>query len=471
MLIFILVIFMGGYITVKLNRLHQITWKTAGINGQSINILEHLISSVFSIVMFEKKYLISKDQDYYTQFKEFQTYFLNDTKELRRLLDSIEQQQLLAAAKTCYDNYLSTFEKEVETIKSGLAYTNSPDVTELKQEAIAKLNANLNHIIDLLKSERDANIELSSQMSKNILNLTAIITVLTIILGFIISIFNTKSINGSISLLMKKTEEIAEGRFEVIENINAPREIQELASHFNKMCMRLKELDTMKADFISHVSHELRTPMTAIKEASNMLGKGMFVNRPDKQADLLNLIESECKRLIKSVNRILDLSSMEGNMMAYQFKESDLSQIVRNAILKLFPLVQKKDIDLELIPHPAMPLIRLDEERIGEVMENLLGNAIKFTPSNGEIKLSIDHDTLKKEIRVTVSDTGCGIATKHLEDIFDKFKRIDNGIETTRGTGLGLSISKHIITAHGGKIWAESHEIKGTNVFFTLPVS
>ena len=466
----ILVIFMGGYITVKLNQLHHVSQRTAEVSGRSINILEHLISSVFSIVMFEKKFLISKDQDYYNQFKEFQTYFADDMGELTTLINTPEQRELLEEAGSFYDAYLVTFEKEVASLNDNVPPEDTAMQTEMKRETIKKLNENLNRIIDWLQNERDENIELSSRMSKNILNLTAVITVLTIIIGFFIFFFNTKSINDSISLLMKKTEEIAEGKFEIIDDIKAPREIQDLASHFNKMCMRLKELDTMKADFISHVSHELRTPMTAIKEASSMLSKGMLEGSPDKQLDFFTLIESECSRLIKSVNRILDLSSMEGNMLSYHFQEADISQVVRNTILKLFPLVQKKNIDLELIPHPEYPLIRMDEERIGEVMENILGNAIKFTPSDGEIKIAITHDTAKKEVQVTVSDTGCGIATKHLEDIFDKFKRIDNGIETTRGTGLGLSIAKHIITAHGGKIWAESHDIKGTTVFFTLPV-
>jgi two-component system sensor histidine kinase GlrK len=469
MLIFLLVIFMGGYISVNLNRLHQIAWKTAGINGQSINTLEHLISSIFSVVMFEKKYLISKDEDYYIQFQEFKTHFLTSAKELEPLLDPSEHRRQLEEATGFFQRYALTFDQEVDGIKNGRDLSHAPEVSATKDEMIGKVNERLNRIIDLLKRERDDNIELSSQMSKTILNLTAVITVLTLILGLIISVFTTRSINRPIALLVKKTEEIAEGRFEVIDTIRAPREIQELATHFNKMCIRLKELDAMKADFISHVSHELRTPMTSIKEASSMLSKGLFKNRPDQQLDLLNLIETECVRLIKSVNRILDLSSMEGNMMAYQFKEGDLSQIVREVILKLFPLVRQKNIDLELIPHQSMPLIPMDGERICEVLENLLGNAIKFTPPEGKIRVSISHDLPNKEIRVTVTDTGCGIEMEHLDDIFNKFKRIDSGIETIRGTGLGLSITKHIVTAHGGKIWAESDQRNGTSVFFTLP--
>lgn len=471
MLILLLVIFMGGYISINLNRLHQISWKTAAKSGPNITTLEHLISSVFSIVMFEKKYLISKDEDYFIQFQEFKTHFLGAVKELEPLLDTPEHRWRLSEAIHMFESYAETFEEEAAQIRNGRYSSPRLDSSATKEERILKVNESLAGIVDLLKRERDENIALSSQMSKSILNLTAIITLMTLILGLIISVSTTRSINAPISLLVKKTEEIAEGKFETIETVRAPWEIQELTNHFNQMCVRLKELDSMKADFISHVSHELRTPITSIKEASSMLSKGLFKNRPDQQLDLLKLIESECERLIRSVNRILDLSSMEGNMMAYQYKEADISQIVRDVILKLFPLVRQKNIDLELIPHPTIPMIDLDAERIGEVLENLLGNAIKFTPPEGKIRVAITHNIPQKEVRVTVKDTGCGIDTKDLDNIFNKFKRIDNGIATIRGTGLGLSIAKHIVTAHGGKIWAESDQQDGTSVFFTLPAS
>ena len=136
-----------------------------------------------------------------------------------------------------------------------------------------------------------------------------------------------------------------------------------------------------------------------------------------------------------------------------------------NAILSIF-----LNIVLELIPPPNLPDIGLDTERIDQLLENLVGNALKYTDEGGSISVDVSlKDQNSMVIEVAVSDTGCGIYKNDLEKIFTKFKRIESGKEIARGTGLGLSIAKHIITAHGGKIWAESTPGKGSTFFFTLP--
>jgi two-component system sensor histidine kinase GlrK len=240
------------------------------------------------------------------------------------------------------------------------------------------------------------------------------------------------------------------------------------------MSERLKELDEMKLDFISHVSHELRTPLTAIKEASGMLLDGTYSKVPEKRHELLTITKQECERLIESVNRILDLSRMEANMMDYQFRRYSLIPVIQKTILKLAPIAQKKEIYLELKPSPDLPLVTVDEERIGQVIENLVANALKFTSARGRIIVSTHLLKLKKNnknaVLFAVQDTGHGITQENLEKIFHKFKRIEDGKETARGTGLGLSIAKYIITAHGGKIWARSELGKGSIFFFALPV-
>jgi two-component system sensor histidine kinase GlrK len=227
----------------------------------------------------------------------------------------------------------------------------------------------------------------------------------------------------------------------------------------------------MKEDFISHVSHELRTPLTAIREASRLLIDGTFADNPESRDELLTIVSDECERLIVSVNRILDLSRMEAKMMEYHFNRTDLIHLTRKCILKLAPIAQRKNITLELTPPPQLPEILMDSDRISQLLENLVANALKYTDAKGSVTVSTslkNHDDMA--IEVSVSDTGCGIHEKNLNKIFDKFKRIESGKETARGTGLGLSIAKHIITVHGGKIWVESTPGKGSTFFFTLPV-
>jgi two-component system sensor histidine kinase GlrK len=238
------------------------------------------------------------------------------------------------------------------------------------------------------------------------------------------------------------------------------------------MSERLKEVDKMKIDFISHISHELRTPLGAIRAASSMLLEGTFSNAPNKQQELFKITKEECERLINAVNRILDLSRMEAKMMDYHFIESSLAAVTEQSVLKLAPIAQRKNIDLEVKMLDALPLVKIDEERIGQVMENLLGNALKFTPTGGRVLIdaSVDGENGKKLVIISVEDSGCGISKENRGIIFNKFERIDNGKETARGTGLGLSIAKYIIMAHGGKIWAESAPGEGSVFFFALPV-
>jgi len=157
-------------------------------------------------------------------------------------------------------------------------------------------------------------------------------------------------------------------------------------------------------------------------------------------------------------------------MMDYRFEECSLEMVIHKVAKKLLPLAIQKNIRLGIRSVPEL-VIRADQERIGQVMENLLGNALKFTPEKGKIVISARvKEEDKKSVEISVSDTGCGIPEENLEQIFERFTRIDIGRSTIRGTGLGLSIAKHIVADHGGKIWATSVPGKGSTFTFTLPV-
>jgi len=202
-----------------------------------------------------------------------------------------------------------------------------------------------------------------------------------------------------------------------------------------------------------------------------MLLEGVFLSMPEKQNKLLTIIKEECERLIGSVNSILDLSCMEARMMDYYFRECQLIRVIQETVLRFAPIALNKKISLESKLPPDLTLVKIDEDRIRQIIENLLGNALKFTSEGGEVTVSATLRKNEKEyVEVSVSDTGCGIPRGDLKKIFDKFKRANAGRERTGGTGLGLSIAKHITAAHGGEIWVESEPGKGSTFFFTLPV-
>jgi two-component system sensor histidine kinase GlrK len=171
------------------------------------------------------------------------------------------------------------------------------------------------------------------------------------------------------------------------------------------------------------------------------------------------------------VSRILDLSRMEAKMMEYRFSRCSLMPVIQHTVLKLAPIADSKHIQLELEPLPNLPPVRIDEERIGQVLDNLTGNAPKFTDQGGRVTVKavlLDND--KQTICVSVADTGTGITAENLHRIFNRFQRIESGDRSIMGSGLGLTIAKYIITDHGGKIWAKSTAGKGSTFYFALPV-
>ena len=468
--IMVFILFLGVYVTIKLNQLNRVARAVISVDGATIRVTENLSEALFSQGGFEKKYLISGDLDFYQKFREIQGYFLKDLERLGNLMDTSKKKRLFRQARKMYGDYLSLLNKQFALMANGEG--NLPEEFRGQKEKIVdEINRKLREIVQMARSDRDKKLEASSQISLRVLRITTVAAIMVILMGILISFFNTRSINDPIQLLQEKTKEISLGKFEEVPNISSPPELKELVDAFNLMCERLRELDKMKADFISHVSHELRTPLTSIKGASSMLLEGAFLGMPEKQNRLLTIIQEECERLIGSVNSILDLSCMEAKMMEYYFRECQLVQVTQETISRFEPIAFKNSISLESKLPSDLSLVKIDEDRIRQVMENLLGNALKFTSKGGRVIVSAAlRRNQKAYVEVSVSDTGCGIPKADLKKIFDKFRRADAVKEAVGGTGLGLSIAKHIIAAHGGEIWAESEQGKGSTFFFTLPL-
>ena len=463
LVIILLIIFLGVYTALRLNQLNQIINYMISVDSATIKLTEELADAILTQVGFEEKYLISKDKDFYQRFWEIRDYISKNIRKLRYIADTTKKRKLVKEIKKVYDSYLFLF-------KDALYDSNKEEYQLRKQKIISEISQKLKEIANIARLDRDKKMQMASDISLQVIKVTTITAAIGLIMVILISFFNTRNINRPILLLKEKTKEVARGKFGSPLNISSPPEIKELTNSFNTMCERLKELDEMKKDFISHLSHELRTPLTAIKEASNMLLEGVFKDVPEKQYELFSIIKEECERLINSVNRILDLSRMEAGMMTYNFKMASIIPIIQKSVTKLIPLAQKKKIDIELNLSDKISLTKIDEEKIAQVIENLLDNALKFTLEGGKVIITAMENE-KGMIEVSVADTGCGIPKDDLEKVFDKFKRIESGWVAVRGTGLGLSIAKHIITAHGGQIWVKSEPGKGSVFYFTLPVS
>jgi two-component system sensor histidine kinase GlrK len=454
------VIFMGAYVTVMLGKLSEINREVAQVDSFIIRTGERMQEILFSLLGFEKKYAITGDSDFLREFGKKVAVFREEMGRLSAIEAPWEKMSLLNNLERSFEIYCKMPELQQEIVQE----------LEKREILASEINAEIKKIIMRARMERDRKVAHSDRIAYRVVRVILGTAALAVIVGVLVSFLMTRSIVRPIALLKSKTREIAQGKFQKIRPGSSPPEIRGLADDFNVMSERLKEMDELKRDFISHVSHELRTPLTSIKAASGILSEGTFRNSPEKERDILGIIRNECDRLIGSVNRLLDLSRMEAKMMDYQFKEGDLSGVIRLAVLKLEPLSRKKRIHLEIKPLPMMDRVRMDPERISQVIENLLGNALKFTPEKGRIGIEAVLDREGRFVRISVSDTGIGIPRESLDQVFERYQRVNAG-KGTVGTGLGLSIAKHIVTDHGGRIWAESTPGKGSTFSFTLPLS
>jgi len=233
---------------------------------------------------------------------------------------------------------------------------------------------------------------------------------------------------------------------------------------------REKEMDQMKSDFISLVSHELRTPLTSIIGFVSFILDGKAGPINDKQRNSLARVQRQSKRLAALINDLLDISRIESGRIQMEQEPIPLLEIATQRIEEIRPQADEKSIQLNLTAPESVPKIVGDEARMGQVFTNLIGNAIKFTPNNGEVsvKLKVDGNLL----HVEVIDTGPGIPVEERQKVFDKFYQFSD-IHTRQqgGSGLGLSITRSIVQAHGGTLWIDDgNRGKGSNFQFVLPL-
>lgn len=227
-------------------------------------------------------------------------------------------------------------------------------------------------------------------------------------------------------------------------------------------------VDEMKTSFIANVSHELRTPLTSIRSFSELL-LSYDVDVETRQ-EFLGIINTESERLTRLINDVLDITKIEAGQVDWQIEKHDLGEMIQESARAFSSLVVDKGLKFSLALPPEDTLVWADRDRVLQVLANLLGNALKFTPS-GEIKLIAELD-IHGFANIHVRDTGIGIALEHHERVFEKFHQVgDTLTDKPTGTGLGLCICRDIIEHHHGQIWVTSELGQGSTFSFSLPVA
>jgi len=260
--------------------------------------------------------------------------------------------------------------------------------------------------------------------------------------------------------VMEAADRVAAGDYETRVQERGPREVQRLGRAFNEMAERLGSNETRRRQLLADVTHELRTPLSVIQANLEALIDGLY---PIDDAHLRPVLE-ETKVMARLLDDLQTLSTAEAGVLTLHREPTDPRQLIDAAVQAFTAQAEEAGVRLERRGADTLPEIDVDRLRIGEVMSNLLSNALRHTRAGGEIAL--EANATEDGVEFSISDTGTGIAQEHLPHVFDRFSRAPD----SPGAGLGLTIAKTLVEAHGGRIRAESGPA-GTNFVFTLPAN
>ncbi len=310
------------------------------------------------------------------------------------------------------------------------------------------------------------------------------------IIGSMLFFFLSRRLHKNIKIFRDALKLFGDGKLDVNIRLNTKDDFEKLAKAFNDMTNKLKTIDVLKEDFVSNITHELRSPLGAIESYINFMlsedeaakidqnknAKFNDVNLHDRY-EYLTRMRDNTRRLRKFINTLLDISKIESGNINLEKEMIDLVKLISD-VKKLFLMeAKKKNITILTNLDSTLTKIYADEEKVKQLLINLVNNAIKFTAQNGKISIEMKpiYDGKKKNrenihsLQFSVQDNGIGIAEENLEKVFNKFEQLKHAETNEPGTGLGLSVAKGLVEAHGGEIWVESQFGKGSTFYFTLP--
>jgi len=286
-----------------------------------------------------------------------------------------------------------------------------------------------------------------------------------------VSLFVTRQVIAPVREMMSATQRIADGRYDERVRVsgnparNELDELAQLALHFNRMADKLEHIENMRRQLIGDVAHELRTPLTTIKGSMEGLIDGVLPAEPET----FQQVYREADRLQRLVADLQELSRVEAGAYSLSRHPVSVRYLMDALVARLGRQFAEKGVTLETDCPTDLPNVLADEDRIGQVLLNLAGNALQYTPAGGKVRVTVQHRG--NEVHISVSDTGIGIPAEHLPHVFTRFYRVDKSrARAGGGSGIGLTIAKHLVEAHGGRIWVASPGSgQGSTFSFTLP--
>lgn len=344
-----------------------------------------------------------------------------------------------------------------------------PITIQLKNhcQQLASINRNL-----LLETE-----DASKKLSQRAIIVLIIVSGIAVGISLVAAFQFTRYILRPIEKLTHSVYEISQGNLDQKVEITTNDEMALLGSEFNRMTERLQEfekakraqLDRMKLDFMAIVSHEFRTPLTSINMSIDILSQEILGPLTEKQRELLLDAKNDCERLARLLKNLLNLSKLESGGYELDFVPTNLQELIENSIRPLRLSLKEKNIDVVISLPEDLPDLMADQQQLSWVFSNLVGNAIRYVPNGGKIKLAVERK--QDWLEFCLEDNGVGIPEDALESIFEKFVQLKTPDEAAKGSvGLGLAIAREVVKAHSGRIRVESKVGEGSRFYFTIPM-
>jgi signal transduction histidine kinase len=437
------------------------------ITGRSLPALQlevSLADMVPRLLRIEARYLVLRDRAYGQLLKERAARAAADLERLEVFLRSPAEEKSYREAVAAFKTYEQLVDKEGALLSRGEAAR----ALRLSEGQARSAAERLDQALTRLTEATSAEVAQAQTAVRTLESRTWTMILVTLSVSFLAAVgatgFLAFRLTRSVRRLSSATGRVADGSFKEPLPVETRDEIGDLTRSFNRMALELREVEALKQQFFSQISHELRNPLTAIRASAQLLllrARGVL---DAKQCHWIQSIDDSVDRLLSLVTRILDLNRLRAGVFPLVRQPMELDKVVARVLDVLGPQAEQQGLHLEQTSTEGRIVIAADEEAVTELLLNLVGNAIKFTPEGGSVRVAVTDAATHVEL--TVRDTGPGIPAADLARIFEPYQQAHQG---RKGSGLGLAIVKGLVEAHGGSIRVDSEEGTGTCFLVRLP--
>ena len=423
--------------------------------------LEEIVPRLLRI---EARYLVLRDRAYGQVLKERAARVAADLERLEALLRSPAEEKSYREAVAA----LATYEQLVDKERALLSRGETARALRLSEGPARSAAERLAQALSQLTEATSAEVTQAQTAVRALESRTWTTILVTLSVSLLAAVgatgFLTLRLTRSVRRLSSATGRVADGSFEEPLPVETRDEIGDLTRSFNRMALELREVEQLKQQFFSQISHELRNPLTAIRASAQLVLLRARDVLDARQRQWVQSIDDSVDRLLSLVTRILDLNRLRAGVFPLVRQPIELDKVVARALDVLGPQAEQQGLRLEQTAAGDGVVIAADEEALTQLLLNLVGNAIKFTPKGGSVHVAVTDAAA--DVELTVRDSGPGIPAADLNRIFEPYQQAHQG---RNGSGLGLAIVKGLVEAHGGSISVDSEEGKGTCFVVRLP--